>query len=119
MRPAKTTTDVSLARGALVVPAPMTPTAIPGTARRSAQPIVKAKTERAEIMAVLARAARDPSYIAQLTYDPSGALEGYNLSQPARAALVSGDIRWIEAKVGRLDDRMRTWLDCRLQQEIW
>lgn len=120
MKSANVTAEVSLgAEGTLILPPSMTPAAMPGTARRPGRPAVTAKTERSEILAVLARAACDPSYIAQLTYDPSGALAGYNLSQPARAALVSGDVRWIEARVGRLDDRMRTWLDCRLQQEIW
>lgn len=120
MRPANVTHDAPLsARGTVVLPTPPTPTAIPGAARRTVRPATKAKTERGEILAVLSRAARDPSYIAHLTYNPCEALQGYNLSQPARAALASGDVRWIEARVGALDDRMRTWLDCRLQQEIW
>jgi hypothetical protein len=43
----------------------------------------------------------------------------YDLSDEAKAALLSGDINWIEDRVGKLDARLRTWLDCRLQQEIW
>ena len=72
-----------------------------------------------EILRVLDRAADNDSFITDLTYRGSKALEGYQLTLNAKAALLSGDIRWIEARVGRLDARLRTWPDCRLQQEIW
>jgi hypothetical protein len=35
------------------------------------------------------------------------------------AALSSGDVCLIEAHISKLDKRLRTWLDCRLQQEKW
>lgn len=72
-----------------------------------------------EILRVLDRAASDNGFIAQLTYRGSDALQGYHLTNEAKAALVSGDIRWIEAHVGKLSARLSTWLWCRLQQEIW
>jgi hypothetical protein len=72
-----------------------------------------------EILRVLDRAASDDRFIAQLTCQGSRALQGYNLTAEEKAALLSGDISWIEAHVGKLDRRMRTWLECRLQQEIW
>jgi len=81
--------------------------------------VPRQKPEKIEVRNVLERAASDPAFIAQLTYNPTEALAEYNLSQPARAALVSGDLRWIETRLGRLDARLRTWIDCRLQQEIW
>lgn len=69
---------------------------------------------------MLERAAKDNSFIAQLTYRGDEALQGYDLTWQERAALLSGDIRWIEERLGKkLDARQRTWLDCRLQQEIW
>jgi hypothetical protein len=71
------------------------------------------------ILGVLERAAKDPNFIAQLTYDGSRALRAYDLTMEAKAALLSGDVQWIEKQVGKLDGRLRTWLDCRLQQEIW
>ena len=86
---------------------------------RFAKPVAQPKTEREEILGVLGRAAAEPGFIAELTYRGSAALEGYNLSLLAKAALVSGDVQWIEARVGKLDARLRKWLDCRLQQEIW
>ena len=72
-----------------------------------------------EILRVLDRAAEDNGFIAELTYRGAQALDGYKLTLQAKAALAGGDIRWIEARVGKLDARLRTWLDCRLQQEIW
>ena len=75
--------------------------------------------DRDEILRVLGRAADDDRFIARLTHHGSDALQGYDLTMEAKAALLGGDIRWIEARVGKLDARLRTWLDCRLQQEIW
>lgn len=77
------------------------------------------KLNRKEVLRVLDRAASDDGFIAQLTYQGSDALRGYHLTSEAKAALLSGDIRWIEAHVGKLDERLKTWLWCRLQQEIW
>ncbi len=75
--------------------------------------------EANEILRVLERAAVDNKFIAQLTNHGSKALQKYRLSRQAKAALVSGDIRWVEGRVGKLNALQRTWLDCRLQQEIW
>ncbi len=74
---------------------------------------------RKEILRVLERAAEDSNFIAQLTYRGDEALQGYDLTWQEKAALLSGDIGWIEARLGKLDARLRTWLDCRLQQEKW
>ena len=72
------------------------------------------------ILAVLARAADDSQFLAQLADNPTGALSGYyTLSQEEVAALVSGDIKKIESWVGKLDKRHATWLWCRLSQEKW
>jgi hypothetical protein len=95
-----------------------------GQVRQSVHPWVcpagqRSDIEAKEIMGVLRRAATDNGFIAQLTREGSKALQGYALSQQARAALLSGDIRWIEARVGRLNTHMRMWLKCRLEQEIW
>jgi len=74
---------------------------------------------RSELRRVLERAADDPGFIAQLTEQGSKALAGYNLTFEEKAALLCGDIRWIEARLGKLNKRLSTWLWCRLQQEIW
>jgi hypothetical protein len=77
------------------------------------------KTVGRGIIDVLERAATDDDFIAQLTQDGQKALRDYRLTWQEKAALLSGDIRWIESHVGELDARQRTWLDCRLQQEKW
>jgi len=72
------------------------------------------------ILAVLDRAAEDSDYLARLAEDPGEALsEYYTLNSEERAALASGDINKIEQWVGKLDDRLATWLWCRLCQEKW
>jgi hypothetical protein len=74
---------------------------------------------RGEILRVLERAANDDGFIAQMTYRGDVALRGYRLGAQEKAALLSGDIGWIEARIGKLTSRQSTWLWCRLQQEIW
>jgi len=72
------------------------------------------------ILAVLARAADDSQFLAQLADNPTEALKGYyTLTQEEVAALVSGDIKKIESWLGKLDKRHATWLWCRLSQEKW
>ena len=75
---------------------------------------------REAILEVLARAADDSEFLAQLADNPSEALKGYyTLTQEELAALLSGDIKKIESWVGKLDRRLATWLWCRLSQEKW
>ncbi|MFQ6035719.1 MAG: hypothetical protein ACE5NM_07715 [Sedimentisphaerales bacterium] len=74
---------------------------------------------RESVLAVLDRAGDDYNFIAELTDHGSEALREYDLTWEEAAALVSGDIRWIEAHVGKLTDKQKTWLNCRLQQEKW
>jgi hypothetical protein len=75
---------------------------------------------REAILAVLARAADDSQFLAQLADNPQEALSGYYmLTSEELAALASGDIRKIESWVGKLDQRHATWLWCRLSQEKW
>jgi hypothetical protein len=75
---------------------------------------------REAILAVLARAADDSKFLAQLADNPHEALSGYYmLTSEELAALASGDIKKIESWVGKLDQRHATWLWCRLSQEKW
>lgn len=71
------------------------------------------------LRAVLARARDDARFLAQLTDSPEEALRGYDLSPEAKAALAGGDLRWLESRVGTLDEPLRTWLSSRLSQEKW
>jgi hypothetical protein len=78
------------------------------------------EAERQELLAVLKRAATDSEFLARLAANPQAALKEYEaLTAEERAALASGDIRRIEAWVGKLDKELSTWLWCRLSQEKW
>ena len=75
--------------------------------------------ETRALISVLAKARDDSTFLAQLSEDPDKNLEGYNLTSEAKAALASGDIHWLESKVGVLDEPLRTWFTSRLSQEKW
>ena len=87
--------------------------------KRSYTDVLSERESDREILRVLDRAAVDSSFIAELTHQGARALEAYKLTWQAKAALLSGDLRWIEARLGKLSPRQRIWLDCRLAQEIW
>ena len=77
-------------------------------------------SKRVELLAVLQRVANEPEFLARLAENPHEALrEYYSLTPEERAALASGDIRKIEAWVGKLDKELATWLWCRLSQKKW
>ena len=72
------------------------------------------------VLAVLARAADDPKFLRHMASNPHETLkEYYTLTAEEKAALASGDIKKIEGWVGKLDERLATWLWCRLSQEKW
>jgi len=71
------------------------------------------------LLAVLAKARDDSHFLARLAEKPDQALNDYDLTSEEKAALLSGDIRWIESKLGTVDEPLRTWLTARLTQEKW
>jgi formate/nitrite transporter len=89
------------------------------TSRVQTVPTAYADVETKNLIAVLARARDDSRFMAKLVENPSRALKAYNITPEAKAALESGDVRWLEARVGMLDEQLRTWLTSRLSQEKW
>lgn len=81
--------------------------------------LLRQRVSRGGILAVLNRAANDHRFTAELTHHSMEALAPYDLTWQEKAALLSGDIRWIEAHVGKLNAQQCTWLECRLSQEMW
>ena len=75
--------------------------------------------EMKALISVLAKARDDGGFLTELAENPDKALEGYNLTSEAKAALASGDLHWLESRVGFLDEPLRTWLVSRLSQEKW
>lgn len=90
---------------------------------RSFTPVVSPQQRlqgREAVLAILARAADDSQFMAELAENPAKALAGYySLTHQELAALVSGDIKKIEGWLGKLDKRHATWLWSRLGQEKW
>jgi hypothetical protein len=80
----------------------------------------RSATGREELVAVLRRAATESDFLARLAENPQEALkEYYSLTTEEVAALASGDIKKVESWVGKLDEKLATWLWCRLAQEKW
>jgi len=71
------------------------------------------------LLEVLTKAKDDDCFMARLAENPTEALRGYALTSEGRAALASGDIRWIESKLGTLAEPLKSWLNARLAQEKW
>jgi hypothetical protein len=72
-----------------------------------------------DIVSVLYRASQDRAFMADLSRNADEALKDYMLTEPERAAIASGDIKKIESWVGKLDERLKEWLEARLSQESW
>ena len=74
---------------------------------------------RDELVRVLERAAVDSAFVVSLLYSGADALEDYELTGAEKLAILTGDIHWIEAQIGKLTEDQRKWLDQRLNAEIW
>ncbi len=71
------------------------------------------------VLDVLAKLRDDSAFMAKLAENHYEVLRDYSLTPEETAALISGDIRWIESKMGTITDPLRTWLTARLAQEKW
>lgn len=85
---------------------------------------IEVKTESSSsgkeaILEILGRAADDHKFLARLADNPANVLKDYDLTSEEWAAVASGDVKRIEAWCGKLDKRLSTWINCRLQQEKW
>ena len=86
------------------------------TATKGPKPV---KIEAGMVRQILKRASTDQDFAQQLLYEGSHVLSGFPLSSQAKAAIVSGDIVWVEKECGELTPTERDWLERRLQAEIW
>ena len=62
------------------------------------------------ILTALEKAAEENEFFQALVDDPLKALESYNLTPEQKYALAVGDMEKIEAWVGPLEERLKTWL---------
>jgi YesN/AraC family two-component response regulator len=87
--------------------------------------VKKAKTEeekliqRREVFGVLSRTAEDMDFWRDLMENGSLALADYELSGEAKAAIASGDLKWINENVGELTQKQLMFIYKRLEREAW
>ena len=101
---------------------PFTPERLLDAADRAleaTQDEAEVRVEADLVKEVLISASRDQAFGASLLTEGSRVLSGYALSSEAQAAIVSGDIAWIEKECGELSAEERDWLERRLEAEIW
>jgi len=72
-----------------------------------------------EVTKVLDRTAQDRGFWRDLMEMGSEALKSYHLSNEAKAAIVSGDLRWINQNVGELTQKQLMFIYKRLEREAW
>jgi len=87
--------------------------------------IKKAETEeekliqKREVSRALNRTAEDSDFWTDLMENGSSALQEYQLSSDAKAAIVSGDLKWINENVGELTQKQLMFIYKRLEREAW
>jgi len=72
-----------------------------------------------EVTRILDRTTQDRAFWKELMEMGSEALRGYHLSNEAKAAIVSGDLRWINQNVGELTQKQLMFIYKRLEREAW
>lgn len=72
-----------------------------------------------EVTRILDRTTQDRAFWKEMMETGSEALRGYRLSNEAKAAIVSGDLRWINQNVGELTQKQLMFIYKRLEREAW
>jgi DNA-binding response OmpR family regulator len=75
--------------------------------------------QKREVMRVLNRTSDDTEFWTKLMESGSKALEGYRLSDEAKAAITSGDLKWLNTHVGELTQKQLMFIYKRLEREAW
>jgi len=75
--------------------------------------------QKREVSQILNRTAEDSDFWTDLMENGSIALEGYQLSTEAKAAIISGDLKWINEKIGELTQKQLMFIYKRLEREAW
>jgi DNA-binding response OmpR family regulator len=77
----------------------------------------KVLIQRREVIRAIETAAEDSEF--EMSLDRGGSLDGYNLTDEAKAAVISGDLNWIRKHVGELTEEQLKWIYRRLEREVW
>ncbi|MBI9086502.1 MAG: response regulator [Desulfobacterales bacterium] len=86
-----------------------------GTATLQQEKII----QKREVIKVLNRTAEDSTFWTELMENGSQALKEYHLSSEAKAAIISGDLMWINDRVGELTQKQLMFIFKRLEREAW
>ena len=117
-RPAEPEKALGLANGSGVLREALAKSLLERHAQTSKAAALEHMSSRAlqEVLAtaVLAKAVGDDTFFTRLAREPDKVLKNYKLNPEERAALSTGDVSWLESKVGALDDPLGTWLTLRL-----
>lgn len=94
--------------------------------KREAEAVVQEpKTEedkiiqKREVLQVMNRTWEDQAFWTDLMENGSTALVDYQLSSEAKAAITSGDLKWINENVGELTQKQLMFIYKRLEREAW
>ena len=75
--------------------------------------------QKREVIQVLNRTWDDQAFWTDLMEKGSPALAGYQLSSEAKAAITSGDLKWINENIGELTQKQLMFIYKRLEREAW
>jgi DNA-binding response OmpR family regulator len=75
--------------------------------------------QKREVIQVLNRTWEDQLFWTDLMEKGSPALDGYQLSSEAKAAITSGDLKWINENIGELTQKQLMFIYKRLEREAW
>jgi DNA-binding response OmpR family regulator len=75
--------------------------------------------QKREVIQVLNRTWEDRAFWTDLMEQGSRALAGYRLSSEAKAAITSGDLKWINENIGELTQKQLLFIYKRLEREAW
>lgn len=75
--------------------------------------------QKREVIQVLNRSAKDTKFWTDLMENGSEAMLAYRLSWEAKAAIMSGDLKWIQENVGELNKKQLMFVYKRLEREVW
>jgi DNA-binding response OmpR family regulator len=91
----------------------------PAAAVPKPETVEDALIQKREVHRVLNRTAEDPEFWNALMESGSEALRDYQLSDEAKAAIVSADLKWLNEQVGELTQKQLKYIYNRMEREAW
>jgi len=83
------------------------------------EPENRVSIQKREVLKVLNRTSEDEEFWLDLMEEGGSALDEYTLTAEAKAAIASGDLKWINENVGELTQKQLMFIYKRLEREAW